>query len=358
MYSKFSKRVARASAAPQLPFFHPSLILRIIFLGIALAGLPFFLRAAVAAFVKSEAENFLVGVRTELVYGEGGLGPTIYFVGFSFVSYAFSLIAKIRQPNLINRILLWVSLLVALVYAVFSTGRTTFLIIIGLYAGLRHVLDSKFNLRIFLWIIPVFAIVFAMYGMIFGKGGDYEDSLSNNLQASSQNTAVYVVVPLSAFDYEIHHPYEVNGAGNYTLRFFYVAAQSFGFISRVPFDAGLINNFVFVPYANNVYTIYSSYMKDFGIGYALIIVFLFGILQSWLYTKAVRTKNYKFAIYYAMLLYPLIMSFFADQYIGLFSQWLQFVIYVELFFLLNKIVFISKHGRYSSNKLERRVAAT
>ena len=75
--------------------------------------------------------------------------------------------------------------------------------------------------------------------------------------------------------------------GDMTLRFFDKIGMSMGVIpnKKVP---DLIQEYVFVPYPNNVYTYYSPYIRDFGIWYACLILFVFGAVHTWVYKKALR----------------------------------------------------------------------
>ncbi len=313
--------------------------LRIILLGVCTLGVPFFIQSSFKAFLASQVDDFFVGLRNELSYGDTDIGPTKYLVSLSFIIFATNLVAYFKNKTITNRILIWLSFVVAIVYAIFSTGRTFFLYIIIIYIGVSYVLNTKFRLRFFLGLIPVFLIFFILFGMIFGKGGDFEGSFSQNLKSSSETTAIYVVSPLSAFDYEIHQPRVLNYPGENTLRFFYIIGESLGLVRLKNFNKSLIQDFVFIPYENNVFTIYSPFIKDAGAIYSFLFLLLIGIFHSVIHNKAVNLKSNKFTVYYALLLYPLIMSFFQEQYLTLISTWLQFIFYVEFFFFLNNRFF-------------------
>ena len=90
-----------------------------------------------------------------------------------------------------------------------------------------------------------------------------------------------------------------------------------------------------MPYPTNVYTYYSLYIRDFGPFYAWILLAVFGFLHTAIHNKALRSTNVRFIFYYAFLLYPLLMSFFGDQYFSLISTWIQIAVFIELFLFIN-----------------------
>ena len=315
-------------------------ILRVILTGICLIGLPFFIQSSVKAFIASQVEDFFVGLRNELSYGDTDIGPTKYLVTFSFLIYGLNLMANIKNKTRLNILLLWLSFAIALTYATFSTGRTFFLMIICIYIGIAYVQNKNFRLKRFFLLIPLFLIFFTLFGLIFGKGGNFENSFNENLQTSSENTSIYIVTPLSSFDYElVNNKAEANYRGDNTLRFFYLIGESLGITHLKKYDKSLIKEFVFVPYENNVFTIYSPYVKDFGAVYAYCFLMLIAGVHTRCHNKAIQSKNARPTIYFALLLYPLLMSFFQDQYMLLFSTWLQMIFFIEAIFFVNRIFF-------------------
>lgn len=75
----------------------------------------------------------------------------------------------------------------------------------------------------------------------------------------------------------------------------------------------------------NVFTFYDFYIRDFGILYSLFVQFIIAILHGYLF-RATNKGQIGSLFFQAMLSYPLIMQFFQDQYISLFSSWLQIFI--------------------------------
>ena len=310
--------------------------LRLLLVIICAIALPFFIQTVLAIFIQSQVDNFLVGLRYELTFGEADLGPLKYMITFSIIVFAVCQMEAVRNPILKNKLLAISSFLIAFTFAIFSTGRTFFMLLGMLYFGLHFIYNKRFRIRKLLWLVPLAALLFTGYGLLFGKGGDIDATISENVSSSSENTGIYLVGSLNAFDWEINHQYHPAFNGYNSLRFIYVVGISAGLLAPVKFDDNLLQDYVLIPYATNVYTFYSPYVKDFGYIYPIIILMLVGLLHTWLYERATSTGSPRYALYYSLLLYPLVMSFFQDQYFTLLSTWLQSIIIIEAIFFINK----------------------
>ncbi|CAN5283771.1 O16 family O-antigen polymerase [soil metagenome] len=318
-------------------FVEISLLLRIGILSIIVIGLPFYVQAAYRVFIASKIDDFLVGLRTELAYGDEDLGPVKYLLSFSFVVFAVNLYALLKEKSIVNKILFFINLIVTTVYAVLATGRTFFFMLLVIYMGIAFMINRRSSIKKYALIVGSFILLFMIIGIVYGKGGNTDESSKSNILSASEVTASYIVTPLNAFDQEIETKKEPKFTGDNSLRFFIKIGQALGFTESHK-ETSLIQDFVLVPYPTNVYTYYSTYKKDFGIIYAIIMLMIFAGLHTWLYNKAWQTSSLRYILYYSFLLYPLLISFFQDQYMSLFSTWLQFVFYIEAILFVNKFV--------------------
>jgi oligosaccharide repeat unit polymerase len=75
----------------------------------------------------------------------------------------------------------------------------------------------------------------------------------------------------------------------------------------------------------NVYTFYDFYLRDFGVGYALLAQFVVSCIHGASYKK-MKEGNIFFTYLFSLLSYPLVMQFFQDQYCSLLSTWIQIVL--------------------------------
>ena len=317
-----------------------SLKLRSIFVSILVIGLPLYIQAAYRLFIASNLENFFVGLRTELSYGDEDIGPLKYLISFSFVVYAINLYVYLKEKNKVNKSLFIVSLLITIVYAIFATGRTFFFMILLVYFGMSYLHKKNFSVRKNFWLVGIFLIVFILVGIFFGKGGDKEATIKENVLPASQSTAIYLVSSLNGLDWQLNHNMEVHYKGYNTFRFFIKIGNQLDLLKNVKVE-DILQEFSFVPYPTNVYTFYSPYIEDFGKLFAWLMIGFFGIIHTLLNDKALLVKNLRYSLYYSFMLFPLLMSFFQDQYMSLFSSWFQIAVYTVLFILMNKF-FIAK----------------
>jgi oligosaccharide repeat unit polymerase len=319
-----------------------SLNLRVILLCVIAGILPLYIQKAISIAISSEIENFLMGLRWELTYGDADYGWYKYIITFSIIAYAYCLIESIRKPNIVNRSITIITFLVTLTYVVLFTGRTLFLMILLIYLFINYFLNPKFNFKRLIWIIPIALSLFIGFGLIFDKGGSLDDSLSDNLKSSTELLAVYLIGALSAFQYEVTHLLNIEYNGMNSLRFFYIIAEKFGYVLPPDFKKSLVQEFIFIPYETNVYTYYSPYVRDFGFIYPLACLSLYGYIHTTLFLKAYKSFSPRLIIYSSLLMYPIVMSIFSDQYLSLLSTWLQTIIMVEGIFWLNKIFILKK----------------
>jgi oligosaccharide repeat unit polymerase len=304
--------------------------LRLFFLSIIIIALPFYIQAAYRVFIASQLDNFLVGIRTELGYGEEDIGNTKYFISLSFVVFAINYQAYLKYRGVRNAIMVLVNLLVTLTYAVLATGRSYFFMILAIYMGLNYLHHLRITKRIYLTMLAFFIPLFLILGIIYGKGGSSEEKAKDNIWMSISTAGIYVVSPINALDQQIREQKETKGTGENTLLFFNKIGQQLGFLKKQETPT-LVQEYAFIPYPTNVYTYYSPYLKDYGYIYACVMLLLFGMLHTWIYFKAIQTQKLRYNLYFAILMYPLLMSFFQDQYLGLFSTWIQMIFYIEVF---------------------------
>lgn len=304
---------------------------------IILFGLPYYLLQSYKIFLASNIDNFFVGLRTELAYGDAKMGPEVYLTSLSYFNLAIQQYCYYHQRNRTNRIIFFTSILLALTYALFTTGRGPILWVLTIIVGMNFLNGYKFTIkRVFLTIIA-FLLFFSLIGVYFGKGGNTENTFSENLKSSTEVTGTYMVASINALDQRIEENPEPNYTGSQTLRFFFAVGSALGIVNFSEVSS-LLQEFVFVPYTTNVYTIYSPYISDFGIYYAFIMVGFYGLIQTLIYNKALQTKNIRYSVYYSLTLFPLFMSFFQDMYISLLSTWIQMFLYTEIILILNRFL--------------------
>ncbi len=318
----------------------PSFNLRLIITAIIVIGLPFYIFVSYKIFLVSQAESFFGGLRNELAYGDADVGPLKYLMPLAFVVFAINLYSFYVKRNSVNRVFLIVTLVVLITYAVFATGRTYFLMILAIYAGVSFFTNPGISLKRYFFSFIIFFLLFLGVGIIYGKGGSTEDSFRENIQSSIANAGIYLVTGLNALDIETSRSSISVDQQDNTFRFFNKIRIQLNLIKKRTVTD--FQEFVFVPYATNVFTYYSPYIRDFGRIYAWLMLALFAAIHTWFYNTGFYIKSIRSILYYSFLLFPLLLSFFADQYMSLFSFWLQMVFFTEMLLFINKIMMLKE----------------
>ena len=172
----------------------------------------------------------------------------------------------------------------------------------------------------------------AVFGLllIFGAINYYKYAYSTNNSFTS-SLLTYSVRPLLSYKEWCASHTLGNGNGQYLFRFFIAIANRLGFSQNpVPLVEPYINTELGIC---NVYTFYKWYANDFGIWFALFMQFVFGIFHGALYKRMYQKQSAGLIFLNTMFYYPLVIQFFQDQYISLFSTWVQTII---IYFILFK----------------------
>jgi oligosaccharide repeat unit polymerase len=317
-----------------------------LFVFVLLIGLPLYVKSIFSIQEQSANENFWVAVRSEIIYGEMDIGPTKYLVAFSVVTMSIAFFMYGKMPNIKTRLLLFVSGSIAIVYNILYTGRTSIFLVLAVLLGVRSFFLRKNPLRLLMNISLTFLLLFSILGIMYEKGGSTSDSAGLNAQSTAMFAGLYLVGPVHGLNHFIQKNESADFSGEHTLNFFLRLAESLNIRPKTK-NPEIVESYVFMPYPTNVYTAFRVYERDFGLAYLGLMFFLFGFLHSMLFLKALESREIRYVLYYAFLLFPLLLTFFRDQYMTVFSSWLKIVIYIELFLFLIKLPI---HLGYSKRK--------
>jgi oligosaccharide repeat unit polymerase len=280
-------------------------------------GLPFYLQRSIELAANGESDFFLLNIRHAMVNGEPAqnYGMLAWLITAGVVACSIELYKHLVKPNTLK---LFVSLAVAMIYAMLSSGRTSVLLLFTMLAGMMLISRKRGYVKTFLGFIVAVSLAFIAAGYWLQKGIKAETDLLDNINIMWEHIKLYVLGPLPAFDVYWSNAKDLD-YGTHSFRTILILFQRLGAdISAPP----LVQEFVAVPMDFNVYTVYLPYLKDWGIIGVLFIQALLGMWHGYLYKNADRGEPL-FIILYAMFLYPLLMQFFQDQYVSLLSVWCQ-----------------------------------
>lgn len=221
----------------------------------------------------------------------------------------------------------------ALAYLSGSRGAIFFLSLsmLGIYSIYRRV-----NIKLIAKSVVIILILF------FGMATALKKAMPNQHHSDVKYNAAqkldyflysYGTLPLSAFDNFLNKPYDVLN-GEILLRFPKALLFKIGVTSDPP--QKLVEEYSEVPDLVNVYTGYYKLIKDFGILYSFFVMLILGYLHSYFFFNV--KKSFDAIIGFSVLLFPLTMLFFEENFISILSTWIQLIFYT---FMAKKIIKIT-----------------
>lgn len=287
----------------------------------ALIGVPFFIMKALELASHATTDNFLIDLRMSLTdeHYPQSYGIAAYFLPIAFSYFFIGLLDK--NTSLASKKTLF-SLIICLVYAVLSTGRTyLFFLFIPAFFILSLTRVGFFTPGKILIFFAVLLLAFVIIGSLLGKlGGGGGDALSVFW--------VYLLGGITAFqELFLSNIYFEQGLN--TFRTIYAILAALGFDVEVK---QLVQEYVYIPGPTNVYSVFGPYYLDFGIYFALGVQFFLGIIHAVLYRFA-KQQEPRAILLYSLSIYPLFMQWFEDQYFSLMSMWVFFGILLLLPFI-------------------------
>ncbi len=244
-----------------------------------------------------------------------------------------------------NRIVYYIPIVLFLLQAILTTGRTvfiriivyTFFIFVIFYISKYGTKGNKINKIVFIGIgaLVVFFVLFTLIGKLLGKG--------------IYNSALDVIYYYSGSSIYLFNQYIASGAqpesaffGEHTLYGIYnVLHYIFPSIEHVKNPA---LDFMYIPHwYSNIYTAFRRYYQDFGLAGVIYMPLFLGMFYGYLEKKAKSDLNRRWnTIFYAYSIYPIIEIAIEERFLVNFVSFSTFfevsVLYI-LYRFLNKIRF-------------------
>lgn len=254
------------------------------------------------------------------------IGLIKYSVTLSIFISIVVFISYLNKPKSSKAILLISVLSTFLItFLTGSRGSIFFLILscLGVYSAHR-----KINVRLLLKVVSITLVAFITLATILKKASP--EAYGNSREYSAIEKVEYFIysystLPLSAFDKFINEPYEIS-YGDIAFRFPRAILNKIGIVRQKP--KKLVETYVEVPDKVNVYTAYYKMIKDFGLLYSLLLMFLIGCVHSYFFFNMKRKFTY--LVGYVTLIFPLTMTFFEENYLAIFSVWIQVYLFTVL----------------------------
>ena len=281
---------------------------------VAVLGLPFFLLRVWALATSGPTENVAINLRLAISAADPDtttLGLLGYLLTFSIFGTALHVLGLVRSTPWRSRLLFGVSA----IYALTSSGRTAFLLLVAVVGGGLAV-SGRIRLRTFVALAGgSFLLVFGLVALIMNKGISEGSSITSGFASTFTEYLVGGTAGLN--DYLATATSGDSGQNTFRTLFAVLHRLGVG-----PEPRNLVQEFRNVPFTTNVYSVFRPYHADFGWTGVVGFQALFGFLHGFAFVKA-REGRRVYTLAYALLLYPLIMQVFQDQYFSLLSTWVQ-----------------------------------
>lgn len=288
-----------------------------------LAVLPVFFWETQRLSAQGGVEGLLASARVAIIEavqsGEKPYENLVYSTAATlamFVAFVFLIEAREWRKE---RAWVWGSILVALAYAVLSTGRTMLLALVsglvGIYLLKQRRFSAKDAWRFVRWPLAIFLVLFSVLV-------PFTENISRGSEGPTATgmfeTYVfgYAVLPLAAFNHVLLHPSEYKYDPNHTFSRVLPILARFSGVKYIP--PPIIDDYVWVPLPANVYTALKFYYVDFGLSGMLVAMFLIGASQTWLFRRALAGEHF-YIFLFALSFFPLLMVAFDDQYSLVFT---------------------------------------
>ena len=157
----------------------------------------------------------------------------------------------------------------------------------------------------------------------------------------------YVLAPLPSMDYVMHDKGEQFKGGTFRFLNTILLKLNLAEPEKNNGSTGENDGWVFVPIANNVYTILYNVWMD----YKNKGIVIYGLVLGWFWIiiyRRVLYGKYVFILFYGAILYALVMQFFDDVLLSYTSDIIQFYFWSWLIFKTLK-----KDGRYTLSNVQR-----
>ncbi len=303
----------------------------VILIIITLVFLPvFILKSYELAIEYMIYDSLFAGLRNSSVQ-EQDVGFSKYGLNFAYISFFLQNYQYVCHKD--NRFKLYLSAIILLVFCVFSTGRTFFVFYLCLIFGVLIIFKKLKKKHLMYGVLSIITL-FSTIGILLNKGGSTDNNLQENISGVFESFMVYFIGGLSAFDSFIHSNF-INTYGENSFRFIFSMLYKIGVVETKPSD--LVDQYASIPFDTNVYTIYKIYFQDFGFLFMIFVVFWMSVLHTFFYLKAINGRKFIDTFIYSIMLYPLFMSFFQEQYLSLIPTWIYLfsILMIIKYFLKN-----------------------
>jgi oligosaccharide repeat unit polymerase len=307
-------------------------------------ALPFLISHTRALGANASSGSFWKVVRSGYIEENELPGGALGIVNLAPVYIALSYIAVYEltfKPRYRRRLLAFLAL--AFVFQLLTVARSNIMQFLVGAIAIVAIRRGRLPIRTTMVLAVVFLFLFGLFQFGLGKMESNWNASGNGRVASFvRSCAVYTAGPLVAFDKVIKYPRHVRNTWK-VYKPFVRTANKFG--------AGLPELSQHLDYTSiapgmitNVYTFYFTYYVDFGLVGVLFAATLFGLVSATVYRMA-RSNSPLGVVLYALVVYGIVMSAFAESVCLEVQLWLKAALCVIFFYKLLPLTSVRRSPR-------------
>jgi len=283
----------------------------------------------------SGVDNLLIGLRIQTSAPDAGervgLGIFAYLVAMMTFLTLIAVYEADSTPFKRYRACLYAT--IALGYQMITAARTGAVLLLISLTIISIIKAGKIKWKFATIGVFVFLLVFSIPAVLLNKGGGLELTVGENISSIAVSLRDYTLPSLVAFDRTITSPNQPSGM--ISFRSIFSIANAFGARINLPPD---VLEYTLTPIPTNVYTLYYHYYSDFRLTGTMIVLFVLGMISTFLYLNAM-TGNPRGVILYGIMAACLILSGFTEHFLTSASYWIQAILIVSTIYskTLNRI---------------------
>jgi oligosaccharide repeat unit polymerase len=315
------------------------LVLALCFIGMVLVIRDTFALGALASGGNVLARARAAGVQAQVQGTDTGISSNPLSVYTPVWSALFSVIFLLERKPL----LFWTMASISFIASLFTTGRGPIIMLFCSVMAAFLLRNRLLRISAAVKVLRIpFAVMVGLYVVLIFTNKDL--STIGNMGVFGIIIFVvggYFVSPVAALDYVLQNPAAYAHEPNHTFKFFLGFAAKLHLINYQP--PPLLDSFITVPFATNVYTGYKFFYTDFGVAGCVAIVAIIGFLHTLLYRKA-ETGSKLGMFFYCSTVFPIVMFIFDDLY-SAFGEHLDILAVGFLYFATRSFLVSSRPAR-------------
>jgi oligosaccharide repeat unit polymerase len=297
---------------------------------VLLIGLPFYWQKVLSTIDDVGIDNLFHSIRAKAVETSSE-GNTFGLIGNFVVLSQFVAAAMFYEidKSFDRRWRAFFAIVVALIYGGMTGTKGNMIVLLLTLFFIYSIKIKKIKIKVFLMTFGVVIATFSLGLLVINFAGASFSDTSEMIAGIVEAIQNYWLGGPVAFDYIVINP-EVLESTRPISRFFLETANSLGMDVNVPSlhaEFSMISPIL----ETNVYTIYFTYFKDFGLIGVAVIMLSLGAGLSVIYSNSMKGEPIS-VLFYSVMCVAIVMSIFAEKFFVDLNGYIKFIIFLVIIY--------------------------